>query len=190
MHIQRLVHSHARWISRFVSHFVGYAKWGPVQYYAGHPRIKIVFAGINGEIEPYGYHKLSNVTGILERKQWGGVKNLIDETVRARVPAERAVKIACVGDSSGSVKEDTKFLNAFDWKPFVLHRSKLVKTFDEWQAELRRANLEADVLLTTNYRRIQLSDSDEKKMVPPVYESFSRGMNNYYEGSAKPAAAH
>ena len=135
--------------------------------YAGHPKIKIVFAGINGEIVPYGYDKVSNVTGILERKQWRGVKNLIDETVRSRVPAERAVKIAYVGDTSGSVKEDTKFLNEFDWKPFVLHRSKLVKTFDEWKSEVRRANLEADVLVTTNYRRIQISDADEKKMVPP-----------------------
>ena len=246
-----------------------------VKAYANHPKVKIVFAGINGEIAPYGYDKASNVTGILERKQWRGVKNLIEETVRARVPADRPVRIAYVGDTSGSVKEDTKFLNEFDWKPFVLHRSKLVKTFDEWKAEVKRANLEADVLITTNYRRIQLSEMDEKKMVlpdelvkwtedntpkipvigtngfyvedggmmalatspfeqgrvagemtiqiidkkvspkaipvqetqqfisymraermrqndfkvPPVYESFSRAMNNYYEGKVVPAPA-
>ena len=138
-----------------------------VKSYANHPKIKIVFAGINGEIAPYGYDKASNVTGILERKQWRGVKNLIEETIRPRVPADRPVKISYVGDTSGSVKEDTKFLNEFDWKPFVLHRSKLVKTFDEWKAEVKRADAEADVLLTTNYRRIQVSDADEKKMVPP-----------------------
>ena len=28
--IQRLVHNQAPWISRFVLHFVGYVKWGPV----------------------------------------------------------------------------------------------------------------------------------------------------------------
>jgi ABC-type uncharacterized transport system substrate-binding protein len=138
-----------------------------VKVYANHPHIKIVFAGINGEIAPYGYDKANNVTGILERKQWRGVKNLIEETVRPRVPADRPVKIAYVGDSSGSVKEDTKFLEEFDWKPFVLHRSRLVKTYDEWKAEVRRAEREADVLLTTNYRRIQVSEADEKKMVTP-----------------------
>lgn len=138
-----------------------------VKLYANHPKIKIVFAGINGEIAPYGYDKARNVTGILERKQWLGVKNLIEETVRPRVPADRPVRIAYVGDTSGSVKEDTRFLNEFDWKPFILHRSKLVKTFDEWKAEVKRANLEADVLLTTNYRRIQASEADDKKMVAP-----------------------
>ena len=135
--------------------------------YVNHPKMKIVFAGINGEIEPYGYDKANNVTGILERKQWRAVKNLIMESVRPRVPAGRAVKIAYIGDTSGSVKEDTKFLEEFDWKPFVLHRSKLVKTFDEWKAEVKRANLEADILVTTNYRRIQVSESDTKKFVTP-----------------------
>ena len=133
--------------------------------YVNHARIKIVFAGINGELAPYGYDTAANVTGILERKQWQSVKNLIGESVRPKVPAERAVKIAYIGDTSGSVKEDTHFLEAFDWKPFVLHRSKLVKTFDEWKSEVKRANAEADVLITTNYRRIQLSDDDSKKMV-------------------------
>ena len=137
------------------------------KFYINDPRMKIVFAGINGKIEPYGYDKANNVTGILERKQWRGVKNLIMESVRPRVPAERPVKIAYIGDQSGSVKEDTRFLEQFDWKPFILHRSKLVKTFDEWKAEAKRANAEADVLLTTNYRRIQVSADDPKKFVAP-----------------------
>lgn len=138
-----------------------------VKLYANHPTIKIVFAGINGDIAPYGYDKATNVTGILERKQWGAVKSLLDEAVRPRVPADRPVRIAYVGDTSGSVKEDTHFLEAFDWKPFVLHRSRLVKTFDEWKAEVRKANQEADVLITTNYRRIQVSETDAKRFVAP-----------------------
>ncbi len=138
-----------------------------VKLYANHPTIKIVFAGINGDIAPYGYDKATNVTGILERKQWGAVKSLLDEAIRPRVPADRPVRIAYVGDTSGSVKEDTHFLEAFDWKPFVLHRSRLVKTFDEWKAEVRKANQEADVLITTNYRRIQVSETDAKRFVAP-----------------------
>ena len=137
------------------------------RYFVNHPKIKIVFAGINGHIEPYGYGEAANVTGILERKQWRGVKHLITESVRPRVPAERPVRIAYLGDTSGSVQEDTKFLEEFDWKPHVLHRYKLVKTFDEWKAEVQRANQEADVLITTNYRRIQISADDAKKFVPP-----------------------
>ncbi len=83
------------------------------------------------------------------------------------MPANRAVRIAYVGDTSGSVREDTAFLEAVDWAPFKLTQSKLVKTYDEWKAEIRRANEEADVLITTNYRRIQETADDPKRLVDP-----------------------
>ena len=134
----------------------------------GKRKLQIVFAGINGSPKPYGYDQAINATGILERKQWQAVKNLIEESVRPRVPANREVRIAYVGDTSGSVKEDTKFLEAVDWKPFKLYSSKLVGTYDEWKAEVRRANEEADVLITTNYRRIQESATNDKRMVEPA----------------------
>ncbi|MDB5803760.1 MAG: ABC-type uncharacterized transport system, periplasmic component [Betaproteobacteria bacterium] len=148
-----------------------------VMYYAVTPSeakklakkpVQIVFVGLNGEPKPYGYDLAMNATGILERKQWTAVKNLIGDAVRPRVPAGREVRIAYVGDSSGSVKEDTKFIDSFDWSPYKLVRSKLVSTYDEWKAEVARANNEADVLLTTNYRRIQETAADAKRMVEPA----------------------
>lgn len=130
-------------------------------------KMYIVFVGINGEPKPYGYDTAANATGILERKQWTAVKNLIDQSVRPNVQG-RPVRIAYVGDSSGSVKEDTKFLESFDWAPFKLYRSRLVSTYDEWKEEVTKANAEADVLITTNYRRIQESAADAKRMVEPA----------------------
>lgn len=129
--------------------------------------IQIVFVGLNGEAHPYGYDKAVNATGILERKQWSALKNLIEQSIKPRVPPGREVRIAYVGDTSGSVREDTKFLDSFDWAPFKLHRSKLVSTYDEWKSEVLRANQEADVLITTNYRRIQETAGDTKRMVDP-----------------------
>jgi hypothetical protein len=134
----------------------------------GRPRLQIVFAGLNGTPAPYGYDKAVNATGILERKQWQAVKNLIEQSVRPRVPADRAVRIAYVGDTSGSVKEDTAFLEAYDWSPYQLWRSRLVKTYDEWKDEVRLANEQADVLITTNYRRIQETADDPKRLVDPA----------------------
>lgn len=126
----------------------------------------IVFVGLNGESKPYGYDLAVNATGIFERKQWNAVKNLIGEAVAPGVKG-RTVRIAYVGDTSGSVKEDTKFLEAFDWSPYKLTRSKLVSTYDEWKEEVTRANKEADVLITTNYRRIQETAADTRRMVEP-----------------------
>jgi ABC-type uncharacterized transport system substrate-binding protein len=131
-------------------------------------KIQIVFVGLNGESKPYGYETAVNTTGIFERKQWSAVKNLIDQAVRPNVPAGRALRIAYVGDTSGSVKEDTKFLESYDWAPFKLVRSRLVANYDDWKAEVRKANEEADVLITTNYRRIQESASSDKRMVDPA----------------------
>jgi hypothetical protein len=153
------------------------------------PGVTLIFAGINGEIEPYGYHKAQNVTGVLERKQWQGVKNLIDQTVRLRIPVDRPVRIAYIGDQSGSVKEDTHHFEKFNWAPHQVVIKKLVKTFPEWQAEVRRANREADVLVTTNYRRIQVSDTDQKLMDPKDVVRFTEdatdkipviGTNGFY----------
>ncbi len=126
----------------------------------------IVFVGLNGESKPYGYDLAVNATGIFERKQWNAVKNLIGEAVAPRVQG-RQVRIAYVGDTSGSVREDTHFLEAVDWSPYKLTRSKLVNTYDEWKEEVTRANKEADVLITTNYRRIQVSAGDTRRMVEP-----------------------
>lgn len=142
-------------------------KLDPGEVKPGQRHIQIVFAGLNGTPTPYGYDKAVNATGILERKQWQAVKNLIEQSVRPRVPANREVRIAYVGDTSGSVREDTQFLEAVDWAPFKLWRSKLVTTYDEWKAEVRRANEEADVLITTNYRRIQETADDPKHLVDP-----------------------
>jgi hypothetical protein len=134
---------------------------------AGH-KVQIVYVGLNGDNKINGYDKAVNATGIFERKQWSAVKNLIEQAVRPRIPAGRPLRIAYVGDTSGSVKEDTKFLEAFDWAPFKLTRSRLVSTYAEWQDEVRRANLEADVLITTNYRRLQEKPDDTRRMVEPA----------------------
>lgn len=47
------------------------------KYYVDDPHIHIVFAGINGNIEPYGYDKANNVTGILERKPVAAIKEMV-----------------------------------------------------------------------------------------------------------------
>ncbi len=47
------------------------------KYYVDDPHIRIVFAGINGGIEPYGYDHANNVTGILERKPAAAIKEMV-----------------------------------------------------------------------------------------------------------------
>ncbi|CAK0767007.1 ABC-type uncharacterized transport system, periplasmic component [Gammaproteobacteria bacterium] len=56
-----------------------------MKYYVDDPHIRIVFAGVNGEVTPYGYDRANNVTGILERKELQAVKEALSlVTVRRR----------------------------------------------------------------------------------------------------------
>ena len=134
------------------------------KFYTNRDDMKVVFAGINGEIKPYGYDTANNATGILERKQFGAVRDVMIEAARGR--QGRLLRFANIGDQSGSVKEDTLHMEEFDWKPASMVSSTLVRTFDEWQDAVRKANKEADFIVTTNYRRLEYSKTD-RRPVPP-----------------------
>ena len=121
---------------------------------ANKPGVSIVFAGINGEIEPYGYNNARNVTGILERKSLADIRRalLAMRTVEGDKPIGR--RIAHIGDRSASVQDDEKHVAAFAWSPIVLTASKLVGNFDEWKAAVHEAGENADLLLVSNYRAL------------------------------------
>jgi ABC-type uncharacterized transport system substrate-binding protein len=156
------------------------------KYYTLSPSIKIVFAGINGQATPYGYDKAKNVTGILERKQLTAVRAVMVEAARAH--PTRRLRLAYVGDQSGSVKEDTEFINHFEWAPASLVSSKLVPNFEDWKVQVLKANTEADFLLTTNYRRMTLSATDKRLVNPKAVVKWTEdnakipiiGTNGFY----------
>ncbi|OPX87815.1 MAG: hypothetical protein A4E53_02350 [Pelotomaculum sp. PtaB.Bin104] len=135
------------------------------KYYINDPRMKIVFAGINGEIAPYEYDKADNATGIVERKQLQALKDLYTQICQLQGKTGK-IRVISIGDRSGSVLEDEHFIETFNWDPVELVDSFNVNTFDEWKKAVIEAEGRADFLLLTNYRKIARS-SDDKKLVPP-----------------------
>jgi len=135
------------------------------KYYINDPRMKIIFAGINGEIAPYGYDQANNVTGIVERKQLQSVKDFYMQIHESQGKTGK-IRLITIGDRSGSVLEDEHFIETFDWDPVVLVDSFNVGTFAEWQKAIIEAEGRADFLMLTNYRKIARSE-DDKKLVPP-----------------------
>jgi ABC-type uncharacterized transport system substrate-binding protein len=125
-----------------------------VKDFANKPGISIVFAGINGEIEPYGYHKARNVTGILERKSLADIRQALQamRTIDGGKPIGQ--RLAHLGDRSDSVQEDERALAAYDWSPLTLVASSMVGNFDEWKAAVRKAGESADVVVISNYRAL------------------------------------
>ena len=133
------------------------------KYYANKPGIRIVFAGTNGSVAPYGYDKADNVTGILERKP---LASLRDALMQLGVVHKGPLRIVEICDASETVQLDHAFIAGFDWKPLRYSGSHLVETYDDWKMAILNAGKEADVILTTNYRRLSRSATD-RTLVPP-----------------------
>lgn len=133
--------------------------------YANTPGIYLVFAGVNGEITPYGYDTAPNVSGIIERKPLHALKETLLLIAQKNQYPER-LKIVHIGDTSDSVMADEMAMREFDWSPLVRLDSRLVEDFAQWQQAVWQANETADILITTNYRKLSRSSND-KTLVPP-----------------------
>jgi hypothetical protein len=133
------------------------------KFYVNRPDIRVVFAGTNGSVAPYGYEDATNVTGILERKPLTALKEAFMQPGFAN---GRALRVVEIGDTSETVQLDHGYIAAFDWKPLRYVGAHLVETYDDWQRAILAARDEADVILITNYRRLSRS-RDDRTLVPP-----------------------
>jgi hypothetical protein len=137
-----------------------------MKYYVDNPKVKIVFAGVNSEPDKYGYDKANNVTGILERKPYGALKQTLLSISAARKRSQ-PIHILFLGDSSGSVRDDERYFSKFDWAPIQIEKPRLVKTFGEWKAAVDAAPAEGvQFIITSNYRKL-LRAEGRKELVPP-----------------------
>lgn len=133
------------------------------KFYANHPHIKIVFAGLNGGVEPYGYEKANNVTGVLERPPLAALRDALQLGGGARGRPLRMIEIS---DASENVRRDHEFMEGFDWAPLEHRGTRLVSTFPEWQQVVLAAAQDADMIMTINYRQLRRSANDSR-LVPP-----------------------
>ena len=116
--------------------------------------VSIVFAGINGGIEPYGYDKAKNATGILERKPLRDLRAALLAMRSDSNGKPLGNRIIHIGDTSESVALDNIQMRAFDWGPLILVDSILATTFDDWKAAIADAGTRADMILISNYRAV------------------------------------
>lgn len=130
------------------------------------PDVKIVFSGMNGSLEDYGYDNANNVTGILERKPLNALKETL-LLITSSEKRSRPVRIMFLGDTSESVRNDEEEFRKFDWGPIQVLDSRFAKTFDDWRSAVEFCNAgNVDFIITANYRKI-LRDKDAKGLVPP-----------------------
>lgn len=134
-------------------------------HYINDPKIKIVFAGMNSNLEKYGYDKANNVTGCLERIPLDAIVEFL-EYVKLKIAADRHLKVIHVHDISETVMLDNQRLKDYkNWGTIELLPSLQAQTFAEWKAAIKKAQKTADVILLSNYRKI--FDDTNSKLIHP-----------------------
>lgn len=127
------------------------------KYFIDHPDMDIVFAGVNGSVEPYGYIGAENVTGIHERKQLNAVKETIlaIENKKSRVTPHP--KLIYVLDPSPSLASGRPFIDAFNWEPLDYQGSIVAGNLDDWKKIIATQGEKADYIIVANYRKLPVS---------------------------------
>lgn len=137
-----------------------------MQNYVNDPKLKIVFAGTNGSVTPYGYDHASNVTGIYERIPLGSLRTALME-MRDRNGAQIGRRILVLSDRSDTVMMDSAYIEAMDWSPFRLAGAVHAGTFDEWKRAVEGAAGWYDLILILNYQNV-LKETGRRELAPPA----------------------
>lgn len=132
------------------------------RHYVDHPRLRIVFAGVNGGVEEYGYPGAQNVTGILERKPVEAIAECLRFLERDR---NRMARVMLLCDTSSSAVSDAEYLAGCAWEGLDYRGARHVDSFSEWQAAVAELAGQVDYLLVGGYRQLSSAD-DYGKMVP------------------------
>lgn len=141
-----------------------YAQKLAAQYYVNHPTISIVFAGINGGIEPYGYDQANNVTGILERKPARALNEVIESLAR-QLKIAHTPRARYIADDGYSSHRDSEYLEQFDWRGMEFQKPVHVDNFPAWQEQIKRIAEQGDFILVGGYRKL-LREPDGDEIVP------------------------
>lgn len=125
------------------------------------PGLQVVFSGVNGTREQYGYVDAENVTGILERLELNAIKTMIREIL-----GKDDARIGLVTDKSTTSEIVHKEVQSFKWHPMKLSHVVATPTFNDWKEAIKQANKKVDILLFTNYHTVARSKKNKQKIPP------------------------
>ena len=118
----------------------------------------IVFAGVNGEVDRYGYESASNVTGIFERKNYAAIVEKLE--VLRDAYGDQVDGIRLLNDTSATATAESRVFREVSWEPFEPREPEQVSTFDDWKEKVKQANDDNVMLLIANYQNVRGKDGD------------------------------
>jgi len=138
------------------------------RHYVNHPQMNIVFAGVNGQIDKYGYTGAKNVTGIFEHKLLAPVKDIIINIEQSRPSPQKNPRLMYLMDPSASIKNGRGLIDGYAWMPLDYQGSIIAENFEQWQETVLSQSEKTDYIIVSNYRKLPKSATDPQFMPPDV----------------------
>jgi hypothetical protein len=113
----------------------------------------LFFAGVNGDVERYGYPHASQVSGIFEHKNYAALAETLN-AVNAASP-QRAVAVQLLNDASPTALSENPLYAAASWGGLRWLPPRNVQTFAQWQAAVQQAAAAQAMLLIANYQNVR-----------------------------------
>lgn len=110
--------------------------------------IAIVFVGVNANAATYGYENASNVTGLLERLPFVGIKDVFSSMF------PKYHRIAHISDASITSGYIDARVKAYQWAPLTLLGSYATNNYTEWKKTVLSLKGKVDVILVSHYETL------------------------------------
>ncbi len=125
--------------------------------YAGQATPQVVFCGVNGDANDYGY-PASNVTGVLERPYF-------EETLKFLAMLRPGFRrISLISEDSLTAMLASRYMRTTN-PSFEVRSSTMCNSFEEWQIAVKNAQDNADAIGINAYHSLKRAGTDES--VPP-----------------------
>lgn len=131
------------------------------KHFVNAPEMDIIFAGVNGSVEPYGYDKANNVTGIFEHKHLQPIKEAILALESKKTNPNLNPSLVYILDPSPSLATGKALVDNFDWLPISYKKSIIAQNLPDWKKQIMEHGPKVDYIIVANYRKLQISDQDK-----------------------------
>lgn len=131
------------------------------KFYVGRKKTRVIFAGIKGDIQKFGYEPGKNVGGIVEVPQIQELNTLVNHMF----PGKKNIRLAHLGDTSTIVQLTEKILTNHSWKNVEFLDSVRVNDSDNFKKAVALLNKHCDVLLISSYRGLKKDSTEEDSVI-------------------------
>ncbi|ESP92632.1 MULTISPECIES: ABC transporter substrate-binding protein [Pseudoalteromonas] len=136
------------------------------KHYLNHPKINVVFSGVNAKPEAYGFDQADNVTGILERRPLPIVKESILKIFfpdSINIADSNPVDVVFITDNSTTSKLNIELIKQYTWAPEINLDIIKVCSYKQWQEAVLLANQQSDLILLNGYKTLVPAKDAEGK---------------------------